>query len=1449
MSSSKLHPSLPAPVVHHSYLSTSNSKSSVLAGVQDAYWSDDEAEDSECPLCLEEMDVSDANFKPCPCGYQICRFCWHHIKENLNRRCPACRREYTDEAVQFKPIDKEDHRKLTQQKKQREKERKDLDHLGRRHLLNVRIVQRNVVYVVGLGSRFGKEELIPTLRSNEYFGRYGKITKILLVKRNAPGSGPPVVGLYISYYRREDAARAIAEVDGTVSPSGGGDVMRASYGTTKYCIAFLRNVSCSNKGCMDLHDWGDEKDCFTKEDLTTLKHSMKDAETTHRASPLGKKVDDGMTLGNLPKSAAWGQKSALTSAPANVAVSSLRDTSRNRRGHRSVRSGVSSEAVKTAGSSRTQQDRKIQQSSTKTPSQASSSRPSTPAPASLPQRPVTPSTSAKQHAKAKRDALSHNPPPVPQPPRSPTSSVVDSDVGSASQDASASPAMSPLAGHVNAVSTILSPPSVPAAPPGLPAVPPGLSTTAAIAHGTPPPGLTQSAQSSLSREPSSSSYQMSSQAQALLDDMKIRREASISASNSFVSPFPDLDRTLQVLSIDDGDNGGFNFNLDPKLAVDDEHFDALIPDLDSGLSSFDPFASLRTPLASSPFGVGPPPGLSTASSRSFFDATNKASVPQIDRQSSTSSAYTGSFNPFGESVDTAVQSAPSRPSATIDDDLTRRVSRFGFARERQGSGFSMTSSPMIGSDASLSEGIASATSSHAPWPFQRPTSLSHELVGPPPGLPVRGNTPASTSVSRGSPLVSQAFPAMNTSPSVQAVTSRFQPFDNVQGDAALKDMLGIGRERPAVPTEYRPTYAPGAQSQPFMDPAIMSSAPFLGLQPLDTSFTASPSLPSGTAYSPRLGYMRSPTQSFAQAHNPAHPPDGSMMGYMDPQLQMVDPATSFSMSHIMEGQSPIVPLAPADSTQESPSPPPVLSPTDFPALPTAASDPMTRPKEVTQPHILPSKDEKEQARIDRRVAKKIAAAERAAEKERESAEKAAAEKERKEKAREEKEKAREEKERLAKEKREKAERERIEKEKEKERLAVERAAQKEQNEKAKGKKGKGAAKEETQQTAGASNATASPAKASKAAAKAQVNTTPVAPIVEPSPMPMLSKMPKKNKPVTKPIRTQTQNHKEEDSHDSHSALPSATSKSNASTPQVPNAKIPSVSHSAAQSEDGISNAVDERESAHSTIPTRPKSLKELLHEIDVASNGIHLPTHPFFDIQRLVSLTKAPMDSTGLLKALSTFPTDCASGVLDDKTMASFRQLLETLTQTMSDLVQLLPQTTWGTIFDKLSQDLKNLKLEYSAQTSSSFDGLVIDDLADGEVDGEDDYDGEEDSERSSSPVDRRARWMELQLAKLEELHRDVNAAAIRAILHENDSGSISRSRQRPGAAWGTVLPHVGNTLARFDQLGMVIEDGQKKRHMNGDELEKKLLVAKEAVVFAETELKEAMQALKAFMP
>jgi hypothetical protein len=113
-------------------------------------------------------------------------------------------------------------------------------------------------------------QLISTLRSNDYFGQYGRISKIILVKRTPPGTQVPVVGLYITYHRREDAARCITAVDGSASPGGGNEIMRASYGTTKYCMSFLRGVNCPDHNCMNLHEWGDEKDCFTKEDLTTL---------------------------------------------------------------------------------------------------------------------------------------------------------------------------------------------------------------------------------------------------------------------------------------------------------------------------------------------------------------------------------------------------------------------------------------------------------------------------------------------------------------------------------------------------------------------------------------------------------------------------------------------------------------------------------------------------------------------------------------------------------------------------------------------------------------------------------------------------------------------------------------------------------------------------------------------------------------------------------------------------------------------------------------------------------------------------------------------------------------------------------------------------------------------------------------------------------------------------
>lgn len=48
--------------------------------------------------------------------------------------------------------------------------------------------------------------------------------------------------------------------------------LKASLGTTKYCSSFLRNVPCPNPECMYLHELGDDKVSYTKEDMLAGKH-------------------------------------------------------------------------------------------------------------------------------------------------------------------------------------------------------------------------------------------------------------------------------------------------------------------------------------------------------------------------------------------------------------------------------------------------------------------------------------------------------------------------------------------------------------------------------------------------------------------------------------------------------------------------------------------------------------------------------------------------------------------------------------------------------------------------------------------------------------------------------------------------------------------------------------------------------------------------------------------------------------------------------------------------------------------------------------------------------------------------------------------------------------------------------------------------------------------------
>ena len=376
---------------------------------------------------------------------------------------------------------------------------------------------------------------------------------------------------------------------------------------------------------------------------------------------------------------------------------------------------------------------------------------------------------------------------LPRQSRSRASSIaVESDLGSGSQDA-ASLSPTPLSPALRPQSTD----SVPAVPPGITPPPPGLPA---------PPGLPN-----LGRPPyidatplqisntSQSSYQMSTAAQALLDDVKARRDAPL--PSTYVSPFPDFDRTLQTLSGgEDGGFGGFSFNLDPKLAGGDTDASSALPDFDVEANipfhgTFtDAFPALRPHGSPSSSFVGPP-GISYPHNpnRAIYDPVT---ARPIERQSTGSLNYTGSFNPFAEASEDSKVGSPSRKSQYSPLDEDRKVSRFGFARGRQGSTAASSplhvSSPLNNSN-EIHASLHKSNEPSAPQSSQWPVSNRQQQQ------PDYGYSQSNSQMS--SPLAqhAQVQAAFSQQP------SRFQPFDSGVSEAQLRELIQSSRER-AVPT-------------------------------------------------------------------------------------------------------------------------------------------------------------------------------------------------------------------------------------------------------------------------------------------------------------------------------------------------------------------------------------------------------------------------------------------------------------------------------------------------------------------------------------------------------------------------------------------------------------------------------------------------------------------------
>ena len=127
-----------------------------------------------------------------------------------------------------------------------------------------RIVTKNLVYIIGLSESMADKNI---LMKYEYLGQYGKILKIIINKKKAYNQGSkfgPTYSAYITYNEPSEASIAILSIDKIMIDN---HLIRANFGTTKYCQYFLNKNKCPNKNCVFLHEKANPEDIINREDL------------------------------------------------------------------------------------------------------------------------------------------------------------------------------------------------------------------------------------------------------------------------------------------------------------------------------------------------------------------------------------------------------------------------------------------------------------------------------------------------------------------------------------------------------------------------------------------------------------------------------------------------------------------------------------------------------------------------------------------------------------------------------------------------------------------------------------------------------------------------------------------------------------------------------------------------------------------------------------------------------------------------------------------------------------------------------------------------------------------------------------------------------------------------------------------------------------------------------
>lgn len=116
------------------------------------------------------------------------------------------------------------------------------------NLKHVRMIQRNLVYIIGLSLTLAREEV---LRRSDMFGKFGRLLRVLVNRShpyNADAPGGPSISAYVQFSRDCDASSAVRGMSNAVFD---GREIRCAIATTKYCDAFVRSgISEGTFGCV-----------------------------------------------------------------------------------------------------------------------------------------------------------------------------------------------------------------------------------------------------------------------------------------------------------------------------------------------------------------------------------------------------------------------------------------------------------------------------------------------------------------------------------------------------------------------------------------------------------------------------------------------------------------------------------------------------------------------------------------------------------------------------------------------------------------------------------------------------------------------------------------------------------------------------------------------------------------------------------------------------------------------------------------------------------------------------------------------------------------------------------------------------------------------------------------------------------------------------------------------